>query len=98
MRIIYKYKLKLQGKVDHDLKIGASARVVGVGFQDHNLYLWAEVDPEENGIRYFQVFGTGQELYIPEGRGGELHYIGHARVIQGKYFEFFVYERKSITH
>lgn len=41
----------------------ALSEIVHIGFQGGALYMWAEVDPnQQTVVRRFGVFGTGQEL------------------------------------
>lgn len=60
MRKVWKYEVTLSPTL-----MPFGAKIVHVGMQGHDPYLWAEVDPDApTEDRHFVVVGTGQD--IPE--------------------------------
>ena len=92
MKTVHKFQI-FPTNEKQSIDINDGARILSVGFQGNNLFLWAFVDTEnELKPRYFHIFGTGHD--IPDGDipcCPKFSYIGHAR-IEGVGFEGFVFE------
>jgi hypothetical protein len=86
-KVIFKYPL-MQGLGLQPLQIELGAKIIHVGFQNEQLYLWAEVDMNviQETIDIF-IQGTGQNLY--EFQTLDLSFIGTA---VGNPFVWHVYK------
>lgn len=87
MKNIWKYELQL-GCISLKLPVGGV--ILTAGAQNDSLFLWIEVDSEQEEIesRTFEVFGTGQK--IVESPGERLDYI--STVFMGRHV-WHAYER-----
>lgn len=59
MKAIWKYPVKSRA----EMVIERDAKILSVGVQDGEIYLWALVDPEaEYAVREIVVYGTGDDV------------------------------------
>lgn len=61
MKVIYKFYLSI--KDEQKIKMPVGSKIISIGQQSEDVYLWAICDPE-NGFenRTIYIFGTGHEL------------------------------------
>lgn len=95
MKTIYKYEL-------HPSDIGAGvfpvmmphdAKILHVGAQGGDMFIWAEIDTESSVIEYhFEVFGTGHEMKVD--MGVERNHVG-SLMMHGGALVFHVYRRTN---
>tara|TARA_R100000951_G_scaffold115091_1_gene122045 strand:+ start:417 stop:734 length:318 start_codon:yes stop_codon:yes gene_type:complete len=93
MRTIYKYQLKTQPCTyrTEAVLMPNDAKILHVGAQGDEMFVWAEVDTERSVIGFeFEVFGTGHEMY--EDMGVERNHIGSLMMHDGD-LVFHVYHR-----
>lgn len=89
MKIIYKYEVNLVGITE--IKLNSAAIISHVGWQYGFVYIWVEQQEklaEDDPIRLFRIFGTGEP--IPN----KLGLIGTAQEM-GQSLVWHVYEVKQ---
>jgi len=67
MNVIYKYLVdQYDGLLTGKVTLPVSSNVIDIGFQEHNLYVWAIVDTEHlpNTTKdvEIEIYGTGQGI------------------------------------
>lgn len=95
MKTIYKYQLSLVRATAtcKPVIMPFEARILHVGAQGDDMFIWAEIDTEASGMEwFFEVFGTGHEML--EDMGVERHHIGSLMMHDGASV-FHVYHRTN---
>jgi hypothetical protein len=85
MKIIYKYKLPIEGNQTIDMPEGAV--ILHVGEQDRELCLWALVDIKAKLVpTNFQIYGTGHPV---QQNADFLYYLGTIQMSYGLVWHVF---------
>lgn len=89
---IYKYRLRVIDR--QTIKMPKFARVLSVGVQEMEVYIWAMIVPEaEEEDRVFEIFGTGHDIRYDMGVDRE--FVGTFQITNGKLFVGHVFERRN---
>ena len=63
-KVIYKYKIDDEDYADPRIKLPAWSKILYVGVQKGDIYIWALIDKDENLSEYvtFRIVATGEDM------------------------------------